>query len=116
MHFYCFLYIFMSDFADFTVFFSVFRVVRFISLSLLRVSIPHKPAVGSGALRLSSQTASSLTHKNTQMMIAAHPGIEPGATPFVVGGVLLAILTDRQQPKNKNTWIMICGCRSFIVY
>lgn len=40
-------------------------------------------------------------------MIVAHPGIEPGATPFVVGVLLLAILTDRQQPKNKNTWIMI---------
>ena len=50
---------------------------------------------------LSSRTASSLTHKNTQMMLAAHPGIEPGTTPSVVGGALLAILTDRQQLKTK---------------
>lgn len=40
-------------------------------------------------------------------MIAAHPGIEPDATPFVVGVFAAAILTDRKQPKNKNTWIMI---------
>jgi hypothetical protein len=47
------------------------------------------PTVGSGALRLSSRTTISLTHKNTQMMLAAHPGIEPGTTPFVVGVALL---------------------------
>ena len=62
MHFYYFLYIFTSDFADFAVF-SVFRVVCYISLSLLRVSNPHMPAVGSGALLLSSRTASSLKTK-----------------------------------------------------
>ena len=41
------------------------------------------------------------------MMIAAHPGIEPGATPYHGGRCAAAILTDCQQPKNKNTWIMI---------
>ena len=35
-------------------------------------------------------------------MIAAHPGIEPGATPFVVGVLLLAILTDCQQLKKQK--------------
>lgn len=32
-------------------------------------------------------------------MIVAHPGIETGTTPSVVSVALLAILTDRQQPK-----------------
>ena len=41
------------------------------------------------------------------MMIVAHPGIEPGATPSMVGVCAAAILTDCQQLKNKNTWIMI---------
>ena len=41
------------------------------------------------------------------MMLAAHPGIEPGATPYRGGRCAAAILTDCQQPKNKNTWIMI---------
>ena len=38
-------------------------------------------------------------------MITSSPiqELEPGATPAVVGGVLLAILSDRQQPANKNT-------------
>lgn len=36
------------------------------------------------------------------MMLAAHPGIEPGTTPSVVGGALLAILTDRQQLKKQK--------------
>lgn len=33
--------------------------------------------------------------------------LEPGATPSVVGVVLLAILADCQQPNNTNTLIMI---------
>lgn len=101
MYFNASFFYFLPFYARFRDFFSVFRVVCCISLSLLRVSSPHMPAVGSGALRLSSRTASSLTHKNTQMMLAAHPGIEPGTTPSVVGGALLAILTDRQQLKTK---------------
>ena len=50
MHFYYFLYIFryISQISRF--FFSVFRVVCCISLSLLRVSNPHMPTVGSDAL------------------------------------------------------------------
>lgn len=45
--------------------FRVFRVVRGFTLSLLRVSIPYKPAVGSGGgCSLSSRTADSL-NKNT---------------------------------------------------
>lgn len=41
-------------------------------------------------------------HKNTQMMLAAHSGIEPGTTPFEMGVLLLAILTDRQQLKKQK--------------
>ena len=40
-------------------------------------------------------------------MIAAHPGIEPGDTPFVVGGALLLSSRTASSLKNKNTWIMI---------
>ena len=40
-------------------------------------------------------------------MIAAHPGIEPGATPFVVGVALLLSSRTASSLKNKNTWIMI---------
>ena len=44
--------------------FRVFRVVRGFMLSLLRVSIPHKPAVGSGGgCSLSSRTASQPKNK-----------------------------------------------------
>ena len=50
------------------------------------------------------------------MMIAAHPGIEPGATPCRGGRCAAAILTDRQQPKNKNTWIMIYNMWLSLVY
>ena len=54
---------FLSYFTGFTDFsLCVFRVVR--GLSLLRVSIPHKPAVGSGGgCSLSSRTASQPKNK-----------------------------------------------------
>ena len=40
------------------------------------------------------------------MMIAAHPGIEPGATPFVVGGVLR--LSSRTANSLKTKILGLC--------
>lgn len=40
------------------------------------------------------------------MMIAAHPGIEPGATPFVVGGALL--LSSRTASSLKTKILGLC--------
>ena len=62
MHFYYFLYIFRHISQISRAFSFVSRIFRF-TLSLLRVSSPHMPTVGSGALLLSSRTASSLTQK-----------------------------------------------------
>lgn len=46
------------------IFLCVFRVIRGFMLSLLRVSIPHKPAVGSGGgCSLSSRTADEPKNK-----------------------------------------------------
>ena len=42
------------------------------------------------------------------MMIAAHPGARTWCHAFRGGRCAAAILTDGQQPKHKNTWIM-CG-------
>lgn len=41
------------------------------------------------------------------MMIVALPGARTWCHAFRGGRCAAAILTDRQQPKNKNTWIMI---------
>lgn len=101
MYFYYFLYIFTSYFTDFTDF-SV-SSVSYVGSRCHSFGCRALTCQPWGVVRcsLSSRTASSLTHKNTQMMLAAHPGIEPGTTPSVVGGALLAILTDRQQLKTK---------------
>ena len=48
------------------------------------------------------------------MMIAAHPGIEPGATPFVVGGALL--LSSRTASSLKTKILGLCVDIFFIVY
>ena len=68
MHFYYFLYIFTSYFADFSVF-----------------------------LRLPCRLL---------YLVVTPSGVEPS---HAIRGewCTAAILTDRQQPKNKNTWIMI---------
>lgn len=50
MYFNASFFYFLPFYARFRDFFSVFRVVCCISLSLLRVSNPHMPTVGSGAL------------------------------------------------------------------
>ena len=58
--------------------FRVFRVVRGFTLSLLRVSIPHKPAVGSGGgCSLSSRTADSLNKNTLDYEIDPADGVEP---------------------------------------
>ena len=41
------------------------------------------------------------------MMLVAQPGARTWCHAFRGGRCAAAILTDRKQPKNKNTWIMI---------
>ena len=48
------------------------------------------------------------------MMIAAHPGIEPGDTPFVVGGVLR--LSSQTASSLKTKILGLCVDIFFIVY
>lgn len=67
--------------------FRVVRVVRGFMLSLLRVSIPHKPAVGSGGgCSLSSRTASQPKNKMQNTLdyekYAPADGVEPPFEPF----------------------------------
>lgn len=79
MYFNASFFYFLPFYARFRDFFSVFRVVCCISLSLLRVSNPHMPTVGSGALLAILTDCQQPTHKNTQMMIMIAPaeGVDP---------------------------------------
>ena len=66
--------------------FRVFRVVRCFTLSLLRVSNPHKPAVGSGGgCSLSSRTASQPKNKMQNTLdyeiVVPADGVEPPFEP-----------------------------------
>lgn len=101
MHFYYFLYIFSH----------ISQISRAFSCLPCRMSVhvvtpsgvePSHASRGEWCAAAILTDRQQLKNKNTQMMLAAHPGFEPGTTPFVVGVLLLAILTDHQQPKKQK--------------
>lgn len=101
MHFYYFLYIFRH----------ISQISRAFSCLPCRMSVhvvtpsgvePSHASRGEWCAAAILTDRQQLKNKNTQMMLAAHPGFEPGTTPFVVGVLLLAILTDHQQPKKQK--------------
>lgn len=101
MYFYYFLYIFSH----------ISQISRAFSCLPCRMSVhvvtpsgvePSHASRGEWCAAAILTDRQQLKNKNTQMMLAAHPGFEPGTTPFVVGVLLLAILTDHQQPKKQK--------------